>query len=74
MIPKRLTYGDTIGVVSPSHVAERERYWPMLEGLRKLGFHVKEGKIFTGIPMDTWLRSRSGPTTSTPWCRTIRCG
>lgn len=44
MIPKRLTYGDTIGVVSPSHVAERERYRPMLEGLRKLGFHVKEGK------------------------------
>ena len=44
MIPKRLTYGDTIGVVSPSHVAERERYWPMLEGLRKLGFPVKEGK------------------------------
>ena len=44
MIPRRLRPGDTIGVVSPSHVAERERYRPMLEGLRRLGFRVKEGK------------------------------
>lgn len=44
MIPRRLIPGDTIGVVSPSHVAVRERYQPMLEGLRRLGFQVKQAK------------------------------
>lgn len=44
LIPQRLVPGDTIGVVSPSHVAARERYQPMLEGLRRLGFRVKEGR------------------------------
>lgn len=44
MIPRRLIPGDTIGVVSPSHVAVRERYQPMLEGLSRLGFQVKQAK------------------------------
>lgn len=44
MISRRLIPGDTIGVVSPSHVAVRERYQPMLEGLSRLGFQVKQAK------------------------------
>lgn len=44
MVGRLLKTGDTIGVVSPSHVATAERYAPMLEGLRRLGFRVKEGK------------------------------
>lgn len=44
MISRRLIPGDTISGVSPSHVAVRERYQPMLEGLRRLGFQVKQAK------------------------------
>lgn len=39
-----LQHGDTIGIVAPSHVAERERYEPILAGIRARGFAVKTGE------------------------------
>ena len=44
MKPSRLKIGDTIGIISPCHTAERERYAPFFAGIRKLGYQVKEGK------------------------------
>lgn len=38
--------GDAIGLVAPCHVATEERYAPMLEAIRQLGFSVKTGKNF----------------------------
>lgn len=43
MNPSRLKKGDTIGIISPCHTAERDRYVPFLAGIRKLGYQVKEG-------------------------------
>ena len=42
MRPPLLKTGGTIGLCSPSHVARREDYAPILAGLRALGFRVKE--------------------------------
>lgn len=39
-----LKKGDTIGLISPSHVAEAEQYRPIISCLRSLGFPVKTGK------------------------------
>lgn len=42
MIAPRLSPNGVIGICSPSHVARREVYRPMLEGLRRHGFRVRE--------------------------------
>lgn len=44
MYARRLQKGDTIGIVSPSHIAERERYAPIIAALEGLGYRVKTGK------------------------------
>ena len=74
MIPRRLIPGDTIGVVSPSHVAVRERYQPMLEGLSRLGFQVKQAKNLYRDTYGYLASDRSGQRISTPWYRMIPCG
>lgn len=43
MNPSRLKIGDTIGIISPCHTADQERYAPFLAGIKKLGYQVKEG-------------------------------
>ena len=43
-IAKKLKYGDKIGIISPSHVAERERYAKIFIGIRAAGFDIIEGK------------------------------
>jgi muramoyltetrapeptide carboxypeptidase len=44
--PMKLEYGDTVGVVAPSHPVSpfQKLYDHGLENLRRLGFKVKEGK------------------------------
>lgn len=44
MIADRLKYGDTIGLVSPSHIADRDKYERIISILRAKGFKVKIGK------------------------------
>lgn len=44
MLPEKLCYGDTIGIVAPCCVARREKYTRIIEGIKALGFCVKEGK------------------------------
>jgi len=39
----KIIIGDTIGIVSPSHVAEEERYQKIIYGINKIGFKVKTG-------------------------------
>ena len=39
-LPK-LSYGDTIGIISPSHVAAKERYEPIIQQIETLGFQAK---------------------------------
>ena len=46
MRPQCLSQGDTIGLVAPCHVAERERYAPILDAIRSLGFQVRLGDHF----------------------------
>jgi muramoyltetrapeptide carboxypeptidase len=36
--------GDYIGIVSPSHVADKEHYSRIFNGIRSIGFQVKESK------------------------------
>lgn len=43
MIPAVLQRGDTIGIVSPSHVATPEDYRGILFGIEAMGFQVKTG-------------------------------
>lgn len=43
MLADKLRKGDTIGIISPSHVATVERYEGMIFGLESLGFRVKLG-------------------------------
>lgn len=43
MIPAILQKGDTIGIVSPSHVATPENYRGILFGIEAMGFQVKTG-------------------------------
>ena len=40
----KLKYGDKIGIISPSHAAEKERYQKMFSGIRSIGFDIVEGK------------------------------
>jgi len=44
--PPKLVAGDTIGVIAPSHPISlfRREYRLGIENLKRLGFHVKEGK------------------------------
>ena len=42
-MPKRLQPGDAVGLVAPSHVATREHYAPIIEGLEYAGYRVKTG-------------------------------
>ncbi len=44
MIAKRLNYGDTIGRISPSHIADTEKYEHIISILKDKGFKVKTGK------------------------------
>ena len=44
MIAPALKIGDTISIVSPSHVATPEGYAPIIAGIEALGFRVKLGK------------------------------
>ena len=44
MIADRLNYGDTIGIISPSHIAGPEKYKHVISVLNSLGFKVKTGK------------------------------
>ena len=39
----KIKLGDTIGIVSPSHIAEKERYQKIIRGINNLGFNVKVG-------------------------------
>ena len=43
MRPQCLSQGDTIGLVAPCHVAERERYAPILDAILSLGVQVRLG-------------------------------
>ena len=43
MQPPKLKTGDTIGIISPCHTADLKRYAPYLEGIKRLGYQVKEG-------------------------------
>ncbi len=44
MLAPALKLGDTIGIVSPSHVATREKYEKIFAVIEALGFRVKPGK------------------------------
>lgn len=44
MIADRLNYGDTIGLVSPSHIADPGKYEHIICSLKSKGFKVKTGK------------------------------
>ena len=44
MIANKLKPGDTIGIISPSHVASEEQYAPILSAIEAMGFRVLCGK------------------------------
>ncbi len=44
MLADKLNYGDTIGLVSPSHIADPDRYERIIFILKNRGFSVKIGK------------------------------
>jgi muramoyltetrapeptide carboxypeptidase len=44
MMPDRLNYGDTIGLVSPCHIADPDKYGRIISALNSRGFKVKTGK------------------------------
>jgi len=44
MLANTLKIGDTIGIVSPSHVAEKEQYINYFKTINSIGFKIKEGK------------------------------
>lgn len=50
MQPERISMGDTIGLISPSHIAIRERYAEIIASLEKLGFKVKAGRNLYADP------------------------
>lgn len=50
MQPERISIGDTIGLISPSHIATRERYAGIITSLEKLGFKVKTGRNLYADP------------------------
>ena len=47
MLAKRLPRNGTIGIVCPSHVANMERYTPIISTLEQLGYKVKLGDNVT---------------------------
>jgi hypothetical protein len=51
-----LKHGDTIGIISPSWVANQNDYEKYAKGINKLGFHVKFGK---NIYKDTYKYTAS---------------
>ncbi|MEG0852664.1 MAG: LD-carboxypeptidase [Angelakisella sp.] len=44
MVADKLNIGDTIGIISPSHIATVENYANIISGIEAKGFHVKTGK------------------------------
>jgi muramoyltetrapeptide carboxypeptidase len=44
MIADRLNHGDTIGLISPSHIADADKYGRIINVLERRGFKVKTGK------------------------------
>ncbi|MDR2053384.1 MAG: LD-carboxypeptidase [Treponema sp.] len=44
MLAGTIKAGDIIGIISPSHVAEKERYSRFFNTINSIGFNVKEGK------------------------------
>lgn len=51
MIPPRLTPGGTIGLCSPSHIALGDDYQKIKDGLRSIGFKVREAE---NLYKNTW--------------------
>lgn len=51
-----LKYGDTIGIISPSWVADKDAYGRYVKGLERLGFQVRLGK---NIYKDTYKYTAS---------------
>jgi len=51
MIAKRLSKGDTIGIICPSHVFDEKRYAPGIATIERLGFKVKLG---ANVSKDTY--------------------
>jgi len=43
MLANNLKIGDTIGIISPSHVAVKDRYSHFFDTINSIGFKVKEG-------------------------------
>jgi muramoyltetrapeptide carboxypeptidase len=43
MLADMIKTGNTIGIVSPSHAAEKERYARFFNTIKSIGFNVKEG-------------------------------
>ena len=48
-------------------MAERERYAPILDAIRSLGFQVRLGDHFSEIPVGIWPQRKSAPKISTAW-------
>jgi len=44
MLAYKLKIGDTVGIVSPSHIASVERYGRIIAKIKSLGFNVKTGE------------------------------
>lgn len=44
MLAERLKLGDTIGIISPSHVASADIYGRMISAIEEKGFRVKTGR------------------------------
>jgi muramoyltetrapeptide carboxypeptidase len=44
MIAPKLKYGDKIGIISPSHIAEKEFYSKIYHAIKSIGFDIVEGK------------------------------
>ncbi len=60
-----LKYGDTIGIISPSWVANQNDYEKYAIGIERLGFQVKFGYIYedTYKYTDPWTRQSGNPHT-----------
>jgi muramoyltetrapeptide carboxypeptidase len=43
MIAKKIKYGDKIGIVSPSHIAEKDQYSRIFSGIKSIGFEICAG-------------------------------
>ncbi len=56
MWAEKLNVGDTIGIISPSHIASEERYKNIIAGIQEQGFKVKTGN---NIYKDTYGYSAS---------------